>query len=51
MFDPVLEMRDGRAVMPQGPGSGGIVIFQDPPAGTRIGGGATITVQGSGRST
>jgi beta-lactam-binding protein with PASTA domain len=37
-------------MMPEGAGSGGIVIFQNPPAGSRIDRGTVIVLQGTGRS-
>jgi eukaryotic-like serine/threonine-protein kinase len=39
-----------RVLTPEGAGSGGIVIFQNPSAGSRIDRGATLTLQGTGRS-
>ena len=45
-----LEAFGFRVLSPEGAGSRGIVIFQNPPAGSRIERGATITLQGTGRS-
>jgi beta-lactam-binding protein with PASTA domain len=39
-----------RIMTPEGAGSGGIVIFQNPPAGSRIDRGTVIVLQGTGRS-
>ena len=45
-----LEAIGFRVVTPEGPGSGGIVIFQNPAPGSRVERGSVVTVQGTGRS-
>ncbi len=45
-----LEAFGFRVSSPEGPGSRGMIIFQDPAAGTRIERGAWVRVQGSGRT-
>ena len=45
-----LEMLGFHVVTPAGAGSGGLIIFQNPAAGSRIDRGANVTLQGTGRS-
>lgn len=45
-----LEALGFRVLTPEGAGSRGVVIFQDPPAGLRVERGAVITLQGMGSS-